>query len=118
MWPSGDYIDRLSAIGVTILARLRMTTRGNSVLRLIVASLKHWLSFYRRRPLACCYVFWIRHIFSDCHHTRACLLACIHTSRALLSWHASVLNKRQFSRVSMSLCIVLANAAFELHRIA
>jgi hypothetical protein len=71
MWPSGDCIDRFPAIGVTLLAHLRMTTRGNSVLRLTVASLIRWLPFHRRHPLACCYAFWICHIFSDCHHARA-----------------------------------------------
>ena len=90
MWPSGDCIDRFPAIGVTLLAHLRMTTRGNSVLRLNVASLNHWLFIYRRHPLACCYVFWIRHVFSDRRHARAC----IHPSRALLSWHEYVLNQR------------------------
>lgn len=80
MWPSGDCIDRFLAIGVNLPALLRVTTRGNSVLRLNVASLKHWLSIYRRRPLACCYVFWIRHVFSDRRHVRAC----IHPPRALL----------------------------------
>jgi hypothetical protein len=45
MWPSGDCIDRFFAIGVTFLARARMTTCGNSVLRLNVASLNHWLFF-------------------------------------------------------------------------
>jgi hypothetical protein len=90
MWPSGDYIDRFLAIDVTLLAHLRMTIRGNSVLRLTVASLIHWLSFHQHHPIACCYASWIRHIFSDCHHARAC----IHPSRALLPWHTSVLNKR------------------------
>jgi hypothetical protein len=112
MWPSGDYIDRSSAIGVTILARLRMTTRGNPVLRLIVASLNHWLSFHRPHPLACCYVFWIRHIFSDCHHARACLhtyIMCFAIVACLRPEQAS------YSRLSMSLRIDPANAAFKLH---
>jgi len=89
MWPSGDCIDRFLAIGVNLLPRLRLTTRGNSVLRLIVASLIHWLSSHRRHPLACCYALWIRHLFSDCHYARAC----IRPSRASLSWHALILNK-------------------------
>ena len=66
MWPSGDCIDRFLAVGVNRLARLRLTTRGNTVLRLIVASLIHWLSSRRRHSLACCYALWIRHLFSDC----------------------------------------------------
>jgi hypothetical protein len=89
MWPSGDCIDRFLAIGVTLLARLRMTTCVNSVLRLTVASLIHWLSLHQSHPIACCYASWIRHIFSDCHHARVC----IHPSRALLPWHNFVLNK-------------------------
>lgn len=93
MWPSGDCIDRFPAIGVTLLAHLRMTTRGNSVVRLTVASLIHWLSFPSTSPTSP--LLCLLCLLDPSHLLRLSSCACLHTSITCLpSWHTFVLNKR------------------------